>query len=619
MALPRDRVTQLAQALGVALDWNTVAAPSGAKGRRPTNLDPTSMAKISADPLLRALAALGMILNGPRPSPMGATYDIECPWINDHTQRARSGTVYVPVRTKFKCLHDHCTHKHHGDLYQAICEKLREDSFGLQTMAHYEFDAVDPSTFPLPSLPDPEADWIRDTVYLAKEHRQNFWSISRHERHHDDAHNVVWAQRLAHVLPETPASTPTKPKYYTPAQWYRRHRRRRLAHGFIHWPGGDVLVQREGKTLCNLWQETRPHSTSAPVSDDQVKPWTDLTHHVLGVETLDAMQDTELVKDWLAMVSSTWVKPGWFPLVIGPQGLGKDAITLPVRRGLGSMATEIAGAEIGGLFNSWAMRRFIAVNELRQTTRGGLTPHDQMNALKLWDNTRETVVINAKFQQPYDARNVFALWITSNERMPVRLEKDDRRFMVFDRHDEPVRHDLIQAYLTWLDEEQDDGRKGWELVFAWLGQRWDTMDDYRRNALTGHAPGSPAKQALIQASQDEVQAWVQGCIDAEPPAPEAWPDIISSAYVHKRMTQAVRNGDGLSTRTVVPSVDRIGRLLGDLGCKNLNNGQPVYVLGKLIRLWACRDHALYVPLKPTELSKVVEKMVGGTGLGDFTA
>jgi len=618
MPLTQDRLTRLAQSLGIALDWNTRAPPSGVKGVTQTRLDPASMAAIMADPILRALSDLGKIIHGPRPSPMGAGFDIECPWIGEHSQRAGSGAIYVPVRTKFKCMHDHCVNKHYGDLYQRMDELVREDSMGLKCMAHYEFDAVDPNSIPLPSIPDPEANWVRDTVYLRAEPRQNFWSVTQRVRMHDDAFNVTWGGYLAPILPEAANSTDDKPKYLTPAQWYRRHRNRRMADGFIHWPGDEALMRREGKLLCNLWQpgRVRPGET---VSDDEVQPWLDLTHHVLGTATLEEFENTGIVLDWMAMVAGSWVKPGWFPLIMGPQGFGKDAITLPLRHGLGSMATEIAGAEIGGSFNYWALKRFVAVNELRQTTKGQLTPHDQANALKLWDNTRETVVINEKFMRPYDARNVFALWVTSNERMPLKLDKDDRRFFVFDRYTQPIRHDLLREYLGWWDKDQGAGRKGWELVHSWLLQRWETLADERRKILTGRAIMSDDKQALITASQDEVPAWMLRCIEARSPAPEAWLDIVSSAYVHRRLTTAVRDGDGLSSRTVVPSVDRVGRMLGDLGCKRLNNGNSIYVQGRLLRLWACRDHDLYLPLDPTQLARTVEKMVGASGLSDFTA
>ena len=617
--LTKDQVTRLAQSLGVTLDWNIQAPPSGVRGITPTKLDPASMAAIMADPILRALSDLGLVLHGPRASPMGASFDIECPWAGEHSHRALSGTVYTPVRTKFKCQHGHCANRHYGDLYRKVDELVREDSFGLKSMAHYEFDAVDPTSFPLPRIPDPEADWVRDTVYLSSEPRQNFWSIRQRARMHDDAHNVTWGQRLAPVLPEAPNSTEEKPRYLTPAQWYRRHHKRRLADGFVHWPGGDALIRRKNKLLCNLWQAGHFPPFDQAIRDEDVQPWLDLIHHVLGMSTLEEMENTELVKDWMAMVAGSWVKPGWFPLIMGPQGFGKDAITLPLRHGLGDMATEIAGAEIGGSFNYWALKRFVAVNELRQTTKGQLTPHDQANALKLWDNTRETVVINEKFMKPYEARNVFALWVTSNERMPLKLDMDDRRFFVFDRYAQPVRHDLLRGYLDWWDRNQSDGRKGWELVYAWLLQRWETMDDYRQRALTGRAPMSDDKQALIAAAQDEVTSWMRSCIEARSPAPEAWPDIVSSAYVHKRLTTAVREGDGLSTRSVVPSVDRVGRMLGDLGCKRLNGGQPIYVQGRLLRLWACRDHDLYLPLDPTQLAKTVEKMVGASGLSDFSS
>src|SRR5262245_43812911 len=57
----------------------------------------TRQEDLEQDPLLRALFTLGRVLHGPRSSNMGRAYDVLCPWVNEHTDRADTGAAYVPV------------------------------------------------------------------------------------------------------------------------------------------------------------------------------------------------------------------------------------------------------------------------------------------------------------------------------------------------------------------------------------------------------------------------------------------------------------------------------------------------------------------------------------------
>ena len=59
-------------------------------------------------------------------------------------------------------------------------------------------------------------------------------------------------------------------------------------------------------------------------------------------------------------------------------------------------------------------RRLVQFSEIRQTTRGTLTPHDQMARLKTaFDPGKEWLPINPKMAPQYEARNVLMGWLTS--------------------------------------------------------------------------------------------------------------------------------------------------------------------------------------------------------------
>ena len=606
--------------------------PPGAPTGTPRSQDGpgASQEALDADPLLRALHVLGLVQGGPRASPMGPAYDIECPWAGEHTGRATSGTVYVPVRTKFRCHHGHCDGRTHEHLRLEVDRLLREDSGGALALVHFEFDPVDPDTLPPPGVTwtSPEARFLNDTIYVSSATRQKFWSVSRRIQMDDDALAERWRVALHDVLPDDPRSPANKPRKMTPGQWYRVHDRRRAADGWIKWPGGGVLVQWDGQTLVNTWTPVKPWpKPDRPVTDQDIAPWLALVHHVLGRDTLEEGETLETILDWMAMVAGSWVKPGWHPVVTSDtHGLGKDAILLPLAWGLEGMAEEVRSTDFADPHNTWAACRLLHVQEMKQTTRGTTTAHDTMNTLKQWDNTREVVWINPKNRPRMPARNVFAMWITSNEKVPLRLEPTDRRFVIIDRHGVPENKALIKQYIDagdkgWVNEvDPGTACKGWHLVHAWLIQRWADMPVQCRRVLSGRAPMTQAKADMIEASVDEIEAWMRRGVDAEPPSPGAWPPVVSSMWVHARLVRAIKAGDeGISPRVTIPNLSQVGNLLLRAGATKLNNGTQLRINGERLRHWAVRDGDLYAGLNPTELRKIIEKMGPGRGMQGFDA
>ena len=105
-------------------------------------------AEIEADPILVALRELGLVQGSWRLTTMGWGYDIECPWVGEHTSRIVSGTAYVPVLQRFHCHHGHCQTRGMAEVRERLDELLRAASG--TTLAALEFDAVDPATVPLP-------------------------------------------------------------------------------------------------------------------------------------------------------------------------------------------------------------------------------------------------------------------------------------------------------------------------------------------------------------------------------------------------------------------------------------------------------------------------------------
>lgn len=101
---------------------------------------------VNADPVLQALFSLGRVQgtrggrNVIRRTTMGWGVDIDCPWIEEHTARAREGAVYVPVLGRFHCVHGHCQDRGPAEFRERLSAMLAEA--GLPSLAQLEFGGV---------------------------------------------------------------------------------------------------------------------------------------------------------------------------------------------------------------------------------------------------------------------------------------------------------------------------------------------------------------------------------------------------------------------------------------------------------------------------------------------
>ena len=554
------------------------------------------------DILFQAMRRLDLVMGGPRPSAMGRAYDLICPWVDEHTDRATTGTAYVPILQRFECHHGHCRERTVEHVESRLEEQLRDASGGLSGLIDVAFDVVDPTTVVLPAVAprtatrDEQAFFAR-FVYVRP--KDMLWDVERRVLVRDRDVNVAWGQRLADVLPR--ASTGGRQKAMAPVTWFLTDRRGRRVEGMISWPWEGPVVRHGSQRLWNLWHPVARPFQGHVVDEARVRPWLDLFWHVIGQETLDAWVLGETVLDWLAMVLASGVKGGWQVVVIGQQGIGKDMILTPVMRTLGGeQAQVLRGDTMASAFSEWMALRLVQLSETRQTTRGSFTPHDQMARLKwAFDQGKDWMPINPKYAPGYQARNVLMGWLTSNEDVPLRLEPGDRRFLVLDRKDVTRLPAPVYSRLArWLEHED-----GIELVAEWLFQRWEQMADARRWVLTGTAPMTDAKAVMIEENEDLVDVWLRGTMESTHPDPNALPDVVTVDFVKDRMLAAQRNGEFGMMRPNVHPVS-IGKRLARVGATQLNRGAQVVVQGRRTRVWAVRNQMLYENLGADDLIKV---------------
>lgn len=134
------------------LDWVAIEARIGgvtpvAKTLGATPRGMPDPGDIEDDAVLAAFRVLGRVQGLGRPTTMGWGFDVDCPWIGEHTDRATEGAAYVPVLGRFHCHHGHCQDKTMEDVRVRLDELLHEDPYKT-CLAALEFDEIELTTLP---------------------------------------------------------------------------------------------------------------------------------------------------------------------------------------------------------------------------------------------------------------------------------------------------------------------------------------------------------------------------------------------------------------------------------------------------------------------------------------
>jgi hypothetical protein len=568
-------------------------------------LDP---AVADMDPVLAAMDRAGMV-RAPTPNQWG--YEVVCPCIDEHTGGADNGCAYRPGPAGgWHCFHGHCQTFSFGmdAAGKAVTGKRPYWSFwrGLQEalvasgeppMWEREFGSVVDLDL---GVVGPRERFLSEYVFLTPE--DGFWSLRARQVVSRRALNSVHGDELAPVLEYEDAKGRVRRRSVD--EWYFGLPERRVVDGTSYWPGQEEVFAQGGLVLANRYRPVELADPGRRIATREVKPWLDLVKHVLGCEGGRAVCR---FLDWAgAVTSEPDLKPGWMIVVQGEQGIGKDMLMFPIAEAVGEEnRAAIKGDMLTSGFTGYAERRLVLVSELRQTTRGAASGHDQYNTLKwLVDTSAATLPINPKYGRPYVARNTAAVYVSTNEMDAVALEPGDRRALVFVSDAVKWAPDRYRGLRLWLDE-----LGGWELVACWLRQRWARIGANRRASVVGNAPQTAGRQKMLAAGGGPVFAWVREGVEGDE-CPE-WPSIITAQVVVENVTRAL-SGGRLPRHLRAPSVDTVGRWLAQLGAVRLNGGQPVRTKAwGRARLWAIRNQAALGPLGHGALARLADEQSGG--------
>jgi Family of unknown function (DUF5906) len=547
------------------------------------------------EPTLRAMRKLGMVLGNERKASQGTGWDVRCPWVHEHTPSTAvdTGTMYFRGGG-FRCWHGHCQDRKPEDVRRRVNEILSDETGGLFTIDDFDpskFDAVDPDKAPSsPLSPDPAAvaEFWDSIVFLAPDAK--FVDLRTGTEVTERTFNLIWTAPLRDYLPPNKKGDGT----ISPAQWFFRDGRGRVMDRRAWAPGMPKVYTEQdpagGETVCmNKWNALSRPLKHVPDDDLDVyiraSDWWLLVDLLCGTATHDQRENARRLRVFMAMVAGAVEhKPGWVPLLIGKQGVGKELIWAALMKVLGpSRATSITQGQLTGAFNPWMMNKLVQLAEMRRTTRGTTTDHDQYTILKrVCDVGREWDVMNDKHEKMINVRNAFALVITSNEPRPLSLPDDDRRVFVVLTEDPGWPNTRYFDLAKWMDAASPWGETNAHAIVEWLIRFWD--EGMMLDEMQGHAPRNPDKLTLIERGAGPIDEWLRQTLGRVLPDHLSLPDIFTAGDIVDRLSRAVRQGgEGLSPQTAVPSADSMGQTLSRVGCHRLRNGDQIGA--RKLRLW----------------------------------
>jgi Family of unknown function (DUF5906) len=244
--------------------------------------------------------------------------------------------------------------------------------------------------------------------------------------------------------------------------------RNQPAHQMIWIPGMPMLVpdrlvvdggwiERSGVVCLNLYRA--PHPSSGDPAKAQ--PWLD---HVAKLYPIEA--EARHVIHWCAQrVQQPEIKINHVLVIGGEEGIGKDTMLEPVKRGVGPWNFhEVSPTQMMGRFNSFVKSTIMRVNEARdlgETDRFKFYDH-----LKTYAVTPPDVIrVDEKHLREQYAFNRMGIIISTNYRTDgIYLSEQDRRHYV--AWSEARKTDFPADYFNDIWKWFDDG--GAEHVIAYL-------------------------------------------------------------------------------------------------------------------------------------------------------
>ena len=154
--------------------------------------------------------------------------------------------------------------------------------------------------------------------------------------------------------------------------------------------------------------------------------------------------------NWVAAILQTRQKMMMSFVFIGPQGAGKGVLLSHILKPLfGELQTiQVEDEQLKSSFNGWIKHAFfIAFNEVAHDNRGRNSLNSKIKSIV----TDPTIIVNEKNIRTYQIQNNVNCVFFSNERVPMLVERSDRRFSIIETGGNLARQDWFKVPQTFRD------------------------------------------------------------------------------------------------------------------------------------------------------------------------
>ena len=413
------------------------------------------------DPVLPFIGGLGQYLGDMKDG--GAI--VVCPWEHEHTmgETGDGRTVYYPAGTNgkmsagFKCLHGHCEGRKLPDYLAAIGYVASADDF--EDVSESEGQAAtEPPHFAFYA-------YLPTHQYLHRPTRA-FWPAASVD---GSLTMKIEGKKVSQWL--------DKFRAVQQATWHP-------AHGEVLL---DTIVADGGfvpKPGAKVYNRYRPPVLAPSMGD--ASPW---LNHLQAIYPGEA---AHLIKWFAHRIQRPGEKINHALVLGGAQGIGKDTVLEPVRRGVGPWNwADIDPKKLTGAFNPFVESVVLRINEARDL--------GDLDRFAFYDHSKtyiaappDVLMCNNKHQREYPVFNVMGVILTTNHKTNgIYLPLDDRRH-----------------YVAWSNATKDDFTEGyWRSLWDWLDAGGgEAVVGYLQGVdLSGFNPKAPppkteAFYAIVQAN-----------------------------------------------------------------------------------------------------------------------
>lgn len=255
-----------------------------------------------------------------------------------------------------------------------------------------------------------------------------------------------------------------------------------------------ALVACPGARVLNLWRPLPIEEVEEPPT-----PWIEHVRRLYGAE------DGETLIEWLAfVVQRPGAKVGWSPILIGPQGSGKDTIIWPVVNAFAQIGQAQGNLSIDAMdqtHNGWLETALLVV--MQESVAGRLTKANVTEKLKTMIAAPPDTLPLRKMQKDIvQVPNRLNLLFLTNHLDTIYMEDSERRFWPVQTEEVPEEAHFERLW-GWLKSG------GAEAVVAYLARRPVRIKERSR------APESRIKREVVAANLPEGAEEVLGFLEGK--------------------------------------------------------------------------------------------------------